>query len=89
MRESTRYAAYISQSGLGMPDRDYYLKTDDAKLAEIRAKYEKHVEKMLALAGEKNAAAAAKAIVALRNRAGQGRSGPRSRTATRSSATTR
>ena len=33
-RESTRYAAYISQSGLGMPDRDYYLKKDDAKLAD-------------------------------------------------------
>ncbi|MEG0043889.1 MAG: M13 family metallopeptidase N-terminal domain-containing protein, partial [Massilia sp.] len=63
MRESTRHATYISQSGLGMPDRDYYLKADDAKLAEIRAKYQVHVEKMLALAGEKNAAAQAKAIV--------------------------
>jgi len=63
MRESTRHATYISQSGLGMPDRDYYLKADDAKLAEIRAKYQVHVEKMLTLAGEKNAAAQAKAIV--------------------------
>ena len=63
MRESTKYATYISQSGLGMPDRDYYLKQDDAKLAEIRAKYQQHVEKTLALAGEKNAAAQAKAIV--------------------------
>ena len=63
MRESTRHATYLSQSGLGMPDRDYYLKADDAKLAEIRAKYQVHVEKMLALAGEKNAAAQAKAIV--------------------------
>lgn len=62
-RESTRYAAYITQSGLGMPDRDYYLKHDDAKLADTRAKYERHVEKVLAMAGEKNAAAAARAIV--------------------------
>ncbi|MFC0250892.1 M13 family metallopeptidase [Massilia consociata] len=63
MRESTQHTTYISQSGLGMPDRDYYLKMDDAKLAEIRAKYQVHVEKILALAGEKNAAAQAKAIV--------------------------
>jgi putative endopeptidase len=64
-RESTRYAANISQGGLGLPDRDYYLKRDDAKLAEMRAKYERHIEKILAMAGEKNAAAAAKSIVAL------------------------
>jgi predicted metalloendopeptidase len=55
--------ADISQGGLGMPDRDYYLKLDDAKMADTRAKYLKHVEKMLALAGDTNAAANAKAIV--------------------------
>ena len=62
-RQSTRYAAYVTQSGLGMPDRDYYLKRDDAKLAATRAKYESHVAKTLSMAGEKNAAAAARAIV--------------------------
>ncbi|MFM9435756.1 putative endopeptidase [Janthinobacterium sp. CG_23.3] len=61
-RASTRYAVYVSQSGLGMPDRDYYL---DAKLAEVKAKYQLHVEKMLALAGGKRAGADAKAVVAL------------------------
>ncbi|CUI06489.1 M13 family metallopeptidase [Massilia antarctica] len=64
-RESTRYATYISQSGLGLPDRDYYLKKDDAKLADVRAKYERHMEKTLGMAGHKDAAAAAKAILAL------------------------
>jgi putative endopeptidase len=64
-RDSSKYAAHISQGGLGLPDRDYYLKKDDARLAEMRAKYERHVEKILTLAGEKNAAASAKAIVAL------------------------
>lgn len=64
-RESTRYAAHIYQSGLGMPDRDYYLKADDAKLAETKAKYERHVETMLSMIGRKDAPAAAKAIVAL------------------------
>nr|WP_091668539.1 M13-type metalloendopeptidase [Massilia sp. PDC64] len=62
-KDSTKYVADIYQSGLGMPDRDYYLKADDAKLADAKAKYLTHVEKMLALAGDKNAAANAKAIV--------------------------
>jgi putative endopeptidase len=64
-RESTRYAAYISQSGLGLPDRDYYLNKTDTKMAAVLALYEQHVAKMLTLAGNKDGAAAAKAIVAL------------------------
>ena len=63
-KDSTKYVADIGQGGLGMPDRDYYLKADDKKLADARAKYQVHVEKMLALAGEKDAAAKARAIVA-------------------------
>jgi putative endopeptidase len=64
-KDSTKYVADISQGGLGMPDRDYYLKADDAKLSDTRAKYMAHVEKMLSMAGDKNAAANAKAIVDL------------------------
>jgi predicted metalloendopeptidase len=63
-KESTKYAVYVRQSGLGMPDRDYYLKTDDPKMVETKAKYEQHVAKVLSLAGDKNADAKAKAIVA-------------------------
>jgi len=63
-RESTRYVVGISQSGLGMPNRDFYLQ-DEARLKDTRAKYLAHVEKMLSLAGHKDAAAEAKAIVAL------------------------
>jgi predicted metalloendopeptidase len=63
-RESTRYVVGIGQSGLGMPNRDFYLQ-DEARIADTRAKYLVHVEKMLALAGHKDAAAEAKAIVAL------------------------
>jgi predicted metalloendopeptidase len=62
-RASTRYATYVGQGGLGMPDRDYYLKLDDKRMLEARTKYEAHVAKVLLLAGEKNAAAQAKAIV--------------------------
>ncbi|OON59486.1 peptidase M13 [Massilia sp. KIM] len=64
-KDSTKYVADLYQAGLGMPDRDYYLKQDDAKLADIRAKYQGYVEKMLSMAGNKNAAADAKAIVEL------------------------
>ena len=56
------YAMNLFQSGLGLPDRDYYLSADP-KLAEAKAAYEKHVAAMLALAGEPNAAARAKALV--------------------------
>jgi predicted metalloendopeptidase len=64
-KASTRYIVDLSQSGLGMPNRDYYLQADDAKLAAIRAKYQVHVEKMLALAGHQDAAGMAARIVAL------------------------
>jgi len=56
------YALGISQSGLGLPDRDYYLSTD-AKLAETKAAYQAHLAKVLTMAGEANADVRAKAIV--------------------------
>lgn len=56
------YALGLSQGGLGLPDRDYYLSTDP-KLVQTRAAYEAHIAKMLTLAGEGDAAARAKAIV--------------------------
>jgi len=58
---------YLSQSGLGLPDRDYYLK-DDPKLKEYRTKYLAYVTKMLTLAGQSNPEAAAKEIVAFETR---------------------
>ena len=64
-RASTRYAASLAQSGLGMPDRDYYLKKDDARLADTRATYQRHIERILAMVGDKNAAGAASAILVL------------------------
>ena len=64
-RNSTQYAAHMSQSGLGLPDRDYYLKKDDAKMADVLAKYEQHVAQMLGMLGNKDAADMAKRVVAL------------------------
>ncbi|HEY2782874.1 MAG TPA: M13-type metalloendopeptidase [Steroidobacteraceae bacterium] len=63
-RDSTRYAVILSQGGLGLPDRDYYLK-DDAKLKEARGAYRAHIEKMLGMAGQAKAAQSAAAILEL------------------------
>ena len=62
-KASDQYALNVVQGGLGMPDRDYYL-SSDPKLVETRAKYVQHLTNMLTLAGEPNAEARAKAILA-------------------------
>ena len=49
--DSTRVIAFASGGGLGLPDRDYYLKLD-ARSKDIRAKYEAHLATMFGLAGE-------------------------------------
>jgi endothelin-converting enzyme/putative endopeptidase len=51
-KDSTSVIAQLDQGGLGLPDRDYYLK-DDPKSTELRYKYVAHVARMLELAGEK------------------------------------
>ena len=57
-----RYVTQMFQAGIGMPDRDYYLQSDD-RMKGIRAKYLAHMTNVLTLAGEPNAAARAKAIL--------------------------
>jgi len=55
------YALHMSQSGLGLPDRDYYFR-DSEDFANIRTKYVEYLEAMLAEAGHDNAADAAQRI---------------------------
>ncbi|WP_373886766.1 M13 family metallopeptidase [Duganella sp. BJB1802] len=62
-KDSTKYVVDLGQDGLGLPDRDYYLKADDKKLADALAKYELHVAKMLTMAGDAHGAITAHAIV--------------------------
>ncbi|MDH7974106.1 M13 family metallopeptidase [Sphingomonas sp. AR_OL41] len=57
------YTVGLRQSGLGMPDRDYYLSADP-KLAAAKEAYQAHVAKMLSLAGEADSEARAAALVA-------------------------
>ena len=47
-KDATKYIADLQQSGLGLPDRDYYIKDDDAKLKGIRAQYQAFLEKIFA-----------------------------------------
>jgi putative endopeptidase len=63
-KRSTQYALWLSQGGLGLPDRDYY-SSDDAKLASFRSQYREHIAKMLALLGDVHAGDEAARIVAL------------------------
>lgn len=62
-----QYMIYAAQSGLGLPDREYYFKDDESSVA-LRAKYLEHIEKMFDLAGFDGGAAAAEAIMALETR---------------------
>jgi predicted metalloendopeptidase len=55
---------YMGQSGIGLPNRDYYLK-DDARLASVREQYEAYIGKQFGLAGVEGGAAKASAILAL------------------------
>ena len=62
--DSDQVVAWIQAGGLGLPDRDYYVK-DDARSKEIRAKYLAHVEATLRLSGvpAKQAAAGARTVL--------------------------
>ncbi|MGB8266118.1 MAG: M13 family metallopeptidase [Candidatus Velthaea sp.] len=68
-KNAAQIIAEIDQSGLGLPDRDYYTKTD-AATAAIRVKYRAHLAAVFALAGDDapTAAAEAAAVVAFETR---------------------
>jgi putative endopeptidase len=67
MKNPGFYGIYAFQSGLGLPEREYYF-ADVARSVELREKYLVHVEKMFSLAGLENAGAAATTIMALETR---------------------
>jgi putative endopeptidase len=62
--DTTRYVVNVTQAGLGMPVRDYYLNEGD-KFDAYRMAYKTYVTKILELVGDDNPAASAEAIVAL------------------------
>jgi putative endopeptidase len=64
--DASKVVAVLDQGGLGLPDRDYYLKTDE-KSAELRQRYVEHLQKTFQLLGETPALASdhAKAVMEL------------------------
>ena len=62
--DSTVNLLYLDQSGLGLPERDYYMRDDEGSIA-LRGQYVEHLANMLALAGLPDAAQAAEAVLVL------------------------
>lgn len=50
LKKSDRVTAYIAAGGIGLPERDYYLKTDE-KSKETRERYVAHLSNLFELAG--------------------------------------
>ncbi len=75
-KDATKQIAVVSQGGLGLPEKDYYLRTG-AKDEEVRKQYVEHVAKMLTLAGStpEQAAKDAKAVMAMETALAKGSMG--------------
>ena len=65
LKDTSRYAAYATQGGLGLPDRDYYLKPS---FASQKAAYQTYVAKLLTLVGWPEPETNAAAVVAFETR---------------------
>lgn len=76
-KDSKAHALYVGQSGIGLPDRDYYLREDSASLV-LQQQYRDHIAKVSSLVGkqwdvdaiyalEKSMALAMKSRVEMRN----------------------
>ena len=63
-KNSEQYITHIYQSGLGLPDRDYYTKTDQ-KSKEIQQAYQKHIEAMFTLINAEKAAQLSEEVYAM------------------------
>jgi putative endopeptidase len=63
-KDPTIYSAGTGQGGLGLGDRDYYLKAD-ARFAKARDAYATYLRTLLTLDGDKNAVMDARAVMAL------------------------
>ncbi|MFK7886046.1 MAG: M13 family metallopeptidase [Gammaproteobacteria bacterium] len=64
-KASTKYITYLTQGGLGLPDKDYY---ENEKFAEQRAAYVAHIERMLNLAALDNSKTRARDIMNIETR---------------------
>lgn len=70
-KDPTRYLVHFVQSGLGLPDRDYYLEEDNERFAKAREAYHAYLEQMLALAERDAPGPRAQAIYGFEKRLAQ------------------
>ncbi|MFT5573012.1 MAG: putative endopeptidase [Cryomorphaceae bacterium] len=63
-KQPDTHVTLMGQSGLGLPNRDFYLKEDD-KSKEIRSQYTAHVAKMAELAGLENGQTVADTVISI------------------------
>ena len=66
-RQSDQYVTTLTQAGLGLPDRDYYLK-DDERSTALRDAYKAHIVQMFELAGLEGGAEAAQRVLDIETR---------------------
>lgn len=64
LTDASQNLLYLAQDGMGLPEKDYYLR-DDADSVALREQYRAHIGRMLALLGDAQAEAHAAAILAL------------------------
>ncbi len=71
VRQTDQYVPYVFQSGLGLPDRDWYLLSEDQSFLEARQAYSNYIETVMVLAGDSNPEAVADAVLQIENRLAQ------------------
>ena len=71
LKDSNRYLVSLDQSGLGLPNRDFYLDESNPRFAEIRAKYQNFIGDMLRLGGFSDPEGRAKRVFDLEKKLAQ------------------
>jgi predicted metalloendopeptidase len=64
----SQYLPHFIQSGLGLPNRDYYLKDDNPRFVAARQAYRDYLEKVFTMAGKSNPGVRADSVLALEKR---------------------
>jgi len=70
-RQTDQYVPNVSQSGLGLPDRDWYLISDNDTYLSARQAYSNYIEEVMSLAGYSNGESIANSVLKIENRIAQ------------------
>jgi putative endopeptidase len=71
LKDNSRYTVALQQSGLGLPNRDYYVDEANPRFAEVRTKYQEYVGNLFRLAGYSDAEARAQRVLNLEKKLAQ------------------